>query len=96
MEENKITELRRKFKSGPAHIFNPVPVNEEESHAYGNALAASNNYPVGTSDCFTVGISGGCGPKCFVYRKGKCNESQEMIGRLDTEAERQQHQMLYD
>lgn len=66
--------MLRKFKSGPAHIFNPVPQNEEESLAHGNALARSGNYPVGTSECFNVGISGGCGPECFVYQKGKCTE----------------------
>ena len=49
------------------------PTNEEESHQYGNALAASGNYPVGLSGCFTVGISGGCGAECYVFRDGKCN-----------------------
>ena len=95
MNKKQIAKLQRKFKSGPAHFFNPVPANEEEAHAHGNALAASGNYPVGTSECFNVGISGGCGPKCFVYLKGECDEPQEMIDRLDTEALRQQHQSLY-
>jgi len=95
MNKNQITELQKKFKNGPVHIFNPVPTNEEEARAHGNALAASGNYPVGTSECFNVGISGGCSPKCFVYLKGECTEPQEMIGRLDTEALKQQHQALY-
>lgn len=70
-----------KFNKGPAHIFNPVPKNKEEATAHGNALAASGNYPVGTSDCFNVGISGGCGPDCFVYRNGDC-ESPEGFDEL--------------
>lgn len=84
----KDDDLKRKFIKGPLHIFNPVPANEEESLAHGNALAASGNYPVGTSGCFNVGISGGCGPDCFVYLKGKCDEPQEMIERLDDEGKR--------
>ena len=95
MNKNQITELQRKFKNGPAHVFNPVPTNEEEAHVHGNALAASGNYPVGTSECFNVGISGGCGSKCFVYLKGECPEPQGMINRLGTETLRQQHRALY-
>jgi len=66
------------FVTGPLHIFNPVPTNEEESLQHGNALAASGNYPVGTSECFNVGISGGCGKGCFVYKKGECDEPMEI------------------
>lgn len=62
--------MNKKFISGPGHIFNPAPTNEEEALEHGNALARSGNYPVGTSECFNVGISGGCGPECFVYLKG--------------------------
>ncbi len=68
-----------KFKTGPAHIFNPVPENDEEALAHGNALAKSGNYPVGTSGCFNVGISGGCGVDCFVYLNGDCEGPQEML-----------------
>jgi hypothetical protein len=83
-----------KFKIGKAHIFNDVPKNEEEALQHGNALAASGNYPVGTSECFNVGISGGCNPECFVYLKGKCKEPQEMIERLDSEGLKL-HNLLY-
>lgn len=65
--------MTNKFISGPAHIFNPAPVNEAEALQHGNVLAASGNYPAGTSQCFNVGISGGCGPECFVYLNGKCD-----------------------
>jgi len=74
-----------KFKTGPFHIFNPVPLNHEEAVRHGNALAASGNYPVGTSDCFNVGISGGCGSECFAYLEGRCDEPGEMLGRLNKE-----------
>jgi len=93
MKKEEIS-VQKKFVSGPMHIFNPVPKDEEESLAHGNALAASGNYPVGTSECFNVGISGGCGPDCFVYLKGGCNEPQEMISRLDAEGLKL-HQSLY-
>lgn len=85
--------LRRKFRSGPAHIFNPVPMNESETIAHGNAMAESGNYPVGTSECWNVGISGGCGLECFVYLKGECNEPQEMLPLTGEELKR--HGSLY-
>ena len=85
---------KAKFIHGPGHIFNPIPKNKEEALAHGNALAASGNYPVGTSECFNVGISGGCGPECFVYLNGECDEPQEMLERLD-EDEIKRHYELY-
>ena len=84
----------RTFITGPGHIFNPIPTNEEDALAHGNSLAASGNYPVGTSGCFNVGISGGCGTKCFVYLNGDCNESSEMIPDLKSD-EVKQHYSLY-
>lgn len=94
IEERDPNGLQRKFLSGPAHIFNPVPMNREEAVAHGNALAKSGNYPVGTSDCFNVGISGGCGPECFVYLEGRCSEPQEMVDRLNDD-ELKLHNELY-
>lgn len=84
----------QKFISGPFHIFNPVPKNDEEALAHGNALAKSGNYPVGTDACFNVGISGGCGPDCFVYLRGECGEPQEMVDKLEPH-ELKLHEELY-
>ncbi len=84
-----------KFITGPGHIFNPVPTNKEEALEHGNALAKSGNYPVGTSECFNVGISGGCGPDCYIYREGRCGEPQEMIPRLDEDGLKA-HAELYE
>jgi hypothetical protein len=72
-----------------------APMNEEESHQYGNALASSGNYPVGLSGCFTVGISGGCGLECYVYQNGECECPAEMIDRLDTEDDVKEYEELY-
>lgn len=83
MNEMELNDLKKKFISGPGHIFNPVPSSHQEAVAHGNALARSGNYPVGTSDCFNVGISGGCGEDCFVYLERRCEVSYEMIPRLD-------------
>jgi len=58
--------------------FEPIPRNEEESNRYANILA-QDNYPAGLDGCFTVGISGGCGLDCFVYKNGKCKEPDELI-----------------
>ena len=59
-------------------LFEAPPQNEEEALQHGNALANTGNYPVGTSECFNVGISGGCGIDCFVYQKGECSEPEEI------------------
>ena len=66
-------------------IFEQAPRNELEAAQHGNALANTGNYPVGTSECFNVGISGGCGPDCFVYKKGQCTEPQEMLPGMDAD-----------
>jgi hypothetical protein len=63
-------------------LFEKPPANPEEVVQHGNALANTGNYPVGTSECFNIGISGGCGPECYVYLEGRCGEPQEMIPRL--------------
>ena len=57
-------------------LFGDPPKDEEEALQHGNALANTGNYPVGTTECFNVGISGGCGVDCFVYQKGECPEPQ--------------------
>ena len=75
-------------------IFEDPPTNETEALQHGNALANTGNYPVGTSGCFNVGISGGCGPDCFVYLNGDCEEPQEMVERLNA-SELKRHAKLY-
>ena len=65
-----------------------------EALQHGNVLAASGNYPVGTSGCFNVGISGGCGPDCFVYLNGECDEPEAMVERLEP-SEIESHYELY-
>ncbi len=55
------------------------PKNEEEAIQHGNALANMGSYPIGTSECFNVGIAGGCGPDCFVLLKDECVEPQGML-----------------
>lgn len=73
------------FSVGPFHLLNPVPTDEAEALAHGNAMAAAGNYPVGTSECFNVGVSGGCGSDCFVYQKGECDCPEEMEQQCDGE-----------
>jgi hypothetical protein len=77
---------RRRDAAEPIKLlFEPAPRNELEALQHGNALANTGNYPVGTSECFNVGIAGGCGPDCFVYLKGQCGEPQEMLPGMDAD-----------
>ena len=80
MNENK---KYGKYLTGKWVIFNKTPKNYEEALQHGNALAygKDSNYPVGTSPCFNVGISGGCGVDCFIFKNGEC-EIQEEIKEL--------------
>lgn len=86
--------MKKKFMTGAGCVFNDTPSSKEESLAHGNALAASGNYLVGTSECFNVGISGGCGPECYIYLDARCHEPGEMVERLDDE-ELKLHSELY-
>jgi hypothetical protein len=101
IEKNKLafgrwhSTIKRNSADPVKLLFESPPRNEEEVLQHGNALANTGNYPVGTSECFNVGISGGCDPECFVYLKGECGEPQEMIPRLQTKEERQQYIELY-
>ena len=54
------------------------PKSDEEASQYGNTLADLGNYPVGLGGCFCVGISGGCGKDCYVYKQGKCSIQEEI------------------
>lgn len=64
--------------------FEDTPKNQNESDRYANLLA-QGNYPAGLDGCFTVGISGGCGLSCFVYKNGECKEPDEMINNRKNE-----------
>ena len=76
-------------------MYEEPPKNEKEALQHGNAMANTGNYPVGTSECFNVGISGGCGPECFVYLKGECDEPDAMIEILEGAEEIARHRELY-
>jgi len=76
-------------------MFGKPPQNDEEALHHGNALANTGNYPVGTSACFNVGISGGCGKDCFVYLRGECEEPEPMLELLEMEEEIGRHYELY-
>jgi hypothetical protein len=66
------SDQKRNSASTIKILFQPSPKNEIETIQHGNALAATGNYPVGTSGCFNVGISGGCGPDCYLFKDGEC------------------------
>lgn len=67
-----------RFRSELDLIYGGSPKNQEESREYANVLS-KGNYPYGLDGCFTVGISGGCGTNCFVYKDGECKEPEEFI-----------------
>lgn len=74
----KWASTERKNSADPLMlIIGGSPKNKLESLHHGNALANTGNYPVGTSECFNVGISGGCGIDCYVFRDGRCKGARE-------------------
>lgn len=63
------------------HAANPLkPVRTEEDIGNKrNAMALiDGNYPLGMSDCFVVGINGGCGFDCPVFLRLDCEEPGEL------------------
>jgi len=56
-----------------------VPQSEADIAHKRNAMAFIEGvYPLGMSDCDVVGISGGCGRDCPVFRARRCEHQAEM------------------
>lgn len=53
------------------------------------------NYPVDLDDCFNVGIWGGCGLSCYIYKEGRCEYHREMKDKLTTQEEKEMYEELY-
>jgi hypothetical protein len=91
--------MKRKYTPTPLSLpFEDSPSNQEESDKYANALLHEGHYPAGLGGCFTVGISGGCGLKCFVYRQGDCelpDEAYEAHYAEMTDEELEAHLQMY-
>jgi len=39
----------------------------------------ADNYPAGMSECYRVGMSGGCGEDCPAYISGDCDCENEIL-----------------
>ena len=39
---------------------------------YAQALADEGNYPTGMHECDAIGLGGGCGEQCPIFKSGKC------------------------
>jgi hypothetical protein len=56
-----------------------VPKSDADIAHKRNAMALIEGvYPLGMSDCDVVGISGGCGRDCPVFRARRCEHQAEM------------------
>lgn len=71
--------MMEKINSPIALLFAGTPKNTEEAARHGNALTKFFNIQAGTDECFNVGISGGCGQSCFVFKRGECPEPDGII-----------------
>ncbi len=77
--------------------FRKSPQDEIESREYANALYIDGGYPAGVSECFTVGISGGCALDCFVLLKGECKCIEEVLEWHEgTEEEKYEIEKIYN
>lgn len=59
-------------------LFEKPPQNEEETLQHCNALFNTGDYGICTDGCFNVGIAGGCGSECYVYKNGDCPEQKSL------------------
>lgn len=72
-----VTERRIKAygtTSENAMIVHDVSSSEAILKA-GNHMAEYGNYPVGMKPCFVVGLNGGCGIECPVFKEGSCEST---------------------
>jgi len=61
-----------------------------------NAMALiDGHYPLGMSDCETIGISGQCNMDCPVFLSGDCGEPQEFLNRNLGDDELELYSSLY-
>lgn len=49
--------------------------SKEAIRRAGNHMAEYGNYPVGMSGCYIVGLNGGCGIDCPVFKEGECKST---------------------
>jgi hypothetical protein len=52
----------------------PVRTQAEIEHCRNSLALIDGHYPLSTSGCEVVGLSGGCGPTCPVLIRGECDE----------------------
>lgn len=65
------------FGGFAANPFKPIETLEDVAHK-GNVMAKiDGGYPVGMSGCYVVGLNGGCGVTCPVFRAGDCELPDE-------------------
>ena len=81
---------KRVFDGFGRTITNPLackPIKTmEDAGNMGNAMALiDGHYPTGMSGCDIVGINGGCGLTCPVYREGQCKNTEAMTDGLTGE-----------
>jgi hypothetical protein len=56
-----------------------APQTDEEIMHKRNAMHfIEGNYPLSMSDCDVVGISGGCGLDCPIFKERRCPSQEEM------------------
>lgn len=72
-KQQLVDASRRVFGGFAVNPHKPIRTQQDITDA-GNALAfVDGRYPAGMSDCYTVGLSGGCGADCPVLRRGDCD-----------------------
>lgn len=55
----------------------PIQTHEDIAHMQNRMAKVDGGYPLGMSGCEVVGINGGCGATCPVFKVGECGEPQE-------------------
>lgn len=77
--KKQLIDASKKVNGGfSTNPFKKVRTHEDINNMANHMSEIDGGYPRGMSDCFVVGINGGCGHTCPVFLDGLCEELGEM------------------
>ena len=73
--KSQLIEASKKVNGGfSTNPLKKIKTMKDVSDMGNHMSNIDGHYPVGMSGCFVVGINGGCGFSCPVFREGNCEE----------------------
>ncbi|NOY72413.1 MAG: hypothetical protein GXP14_08550 [Gammaproteobacteria bacterium] len=80
-KQQLIDASKEVFGGYSANPSKPIKTMEDVNNMGNHMAQVDGHYPVGMSGCYVVGLNGGCGIDCPVFKEGECGEPQEFEAR---------------